>query len=294
MPRDIDGLLAGRLGFAGEVTGGAGGSICEVTSLENSGPGSLRECVQNPGPVWVRFSVSGEIRLGSELILGSDTTLDGRGANVTIRGELDLSGVDNVVIHNLAVTGSTEDAIQIKAASSNIWLDHLDLSDSEDGLIDITQGSTDVTVSWTRFSNHDKVMLIGIDGDHTQPANVTIHHCFFDHTGQRHPRLRFGQVHMFNNYLLAWIHYGVASSDGGQTLSEANIYQAGDDTRAVLTNMGGDPQEGTVRSAGDLALDGAVITQRGPDSVFTPPYAYQLEVATTTLADTIAAQAGTD
>lgn len=294
VPGDIDGLLARRMGFGGKVTGGAGGVVCEVTSLEDSGPGSLRECVQNLGPVWVRFSVSGEIRLRSELELGSNMTLDGRGASITIIGELVLAGVDNVVVHNLKVTDSPEDAIQIREGSTNVWLDHLDLSDSVDGLVDITQGSTDVTVSWTRFSDHDKVMLLGIDGDHTQPASVTIHHCFFDGTGQRHPRLRFGKVHMFNNYLRNWYHYGVASSDGGQTLSEANIYEAGDDTRAVLTHMGGDAQEGAVRSVDDLALEGAVITQRAPESVFTPPYAYQLEAATTSLADTIATQAGTD
>lgn len=291
---ELEGLLAGRMGFGRNVTGGAGGSVCTVTSLADSGPGSLRACAEIQGPVWVRFSVSGEIRLGSEIEVASNKTIDGRGAKITVRGKIEMSGVRNVVIHNIKVTGSPEDAIQIKAGSSNIWLDHLDLSNSGDGLVDITQGSTNVTVSWTRFHHHDKVMLLGIDGDHTQPPNVTIHHCLFDGTGQRHPRLRFGKVHMFNNYLRDWYHYGVASSDGGQTLSEANIYKAGSDTRAILTHMGDDAQQGLVRSNGDLALNGAVITERAPESVFGPPYGYQLQAASTSLANTIAAKAGTD
>jgi pectate lyase len=293
-PGELEGLLGGRMGFGGNVTGGAGGDICVVSSLADSGPGSLRECVEGGGTTWIRFGVSGEIRLGSELEVGSNKTIDGRDSSITIRGEVELSGVSNVVIHNIAITGSPEDAIQIKAGSSNVWLDHLSLSNSGDGLIDITQGSTNVTVSWTRFSNHDKVMLLGIDGDDSRPPQVTIHHCFFDGTGQRHPRLRFGKVHMFNNYLAGWIHYGVASSDGGQTLSEANIYQAGSDTRAVLTHMGDDAQEGTVRSVGDLTLNGAIINQRAPETVFTPPYGYNPEPASTTLATTIAATAGSN
>jgi pectate lyase len=292
VPGDVDGLLAGRLGFGGKVTGGAGGTVCVVSSLADSGAGSLRACAESAGPSWIRFGVSGEIRLGSEIEVASNKTIDGRDAKITVRGKLEMSGVNNVVIHNIRVTGSPEDAVQIKGGSSNIWLDHLDLSNSGDGLIDITQGSTNVTVSWTRFTNHDKVMLLGIDGDDARPPNVTIHHCFFDGTGQRHPRLRFGKVHMFNNYLRNWYHYGVASSDGGQTLSEANIYQAGSDPRAVLTHMADDANEGMVRSVGDLALNGAIITQRTPESVFTPPYGYQLQPATTTLADTIAANAG--
>ena len=75
-----------------------------------------------------------------------------------------------------------------------------------DGLLDITNASDLVTVSWNRFRNHDKMMLIGSSDSGTTAANdrgklrVTLHHNVFDGIGQRAPRVRFGQVHVYNNY----------------------------------------------------------------------------------------------
>lgn len=64
------------------------------------------------------------------------------------------------------------------------------------------------------FSDHDKTMLIGADPSHTMDRciRVTIHHCFFDGTRQRHPRVRFGKVHLFNNYTRNWGIYAVCAS----------------------------------------------------------------------------------
>ena len=72
-----------------------------------------------------------------------------------------------------------------------------------DGQLDITNASNHVTVSWNRFENHDKVMLIGSSDN--APADVgklkvTLHHNLFENLGQRVPRVRFGQVHVYNNY----------------------------------------------------------------------------------------------
>ena len=57
-------------------------------------------------------------------------------------------------------------------------------------------------------------MLIGADPSHVDDRciRVTIHHCFFDGTRQRHPRLRFGKVHLYNNYTRNWGIYAVCAS----------------------------------------------------------------------------------
>jgi pectate lyase len=57
-------------------------------------------------------------------------------------------------------------------------------------------------------------MLIGADPTHVgdRCIRVTIHHCFFDGTRQRHPRLRFGKVHLYNNYTRNWGIYAVCAS----------------------------------------------------------------------------------
>ncbi len=72
-----------------------------------------------------------------------------------------------------------------------------------DGQLDITNGSDYVTASWNRFTDHDKTMLIGSTNNPSQDLGklrVTVHHNHFENTLQRLPRVRFGQVHVYNNY----------------------------------------------------------------------------------------------
>ncbi|KAG6536353.1 hypothetical protein ZIOFF_001407 [Zingiber officinale] len=120
--------------------------------------------------------------------------------------------------------GNDVDGIQIKPKSRHIWIDRCSLQDYDDGLIDITYESTDITVSRCRFANHDKTMLIGADKSHVTDRCIrfTIHHYFFDGTRQRQPRLRFGKVHLYNNYTRNWSIYAVCASVEAHVLSNLN------------------------------------------------------------------------
>lgn len=71
------------------------------------------------------------------------------------------------------------------------------------------------------FANHNKTVLIGADPSHVgdRCIRVTIHHCFFDGTRQRHPRVRFGKVHLYNNYTRNWAIYAVCASMESQVIS---------------------------------------------------------------------------
>lgn len=104
--------------------------------------------------------------------------------------------------------------------TNHVWIDHNTFVDREtsddklpyyfgvlyqvhDGLLDITNASNYVTVSWNRFENHDKVMLIGSSDNAPADAGklkVTLDHNLFENLGQRVPRVRYGQVHVYNNY----------------------------------------------------------------------------------------------
>ena len=72
-----------------------------------------------------------------------------------------------------------------------------------DGLVDVTNESDLVTISWNRFSDHDKTMLVGSSDGATADRGklrITLHHNLFEDLGQRVPRVRYGQVHVYNNH----------------------------------------------------------------------------------------------
>jgi pectate lyase len=76
-----------------------------------------------------------------------------------------------------------------------------------DGQVDVTLLGTKVTVSNNVFRTHDKTNLLGgsdfaglVDGYGPGRIDVTFHGNHFLDTVQRMPRVRFGRVHVYNNY----------------------------------------------------------------------------------------------
>ncbi|KAM1333691.1 hypothetical protein ACFX15_009210 [Malus domestica] len=282
-------LSAQAEGFGRLAIGGLHGAVYHVTTLADDGPGSLREGCRQKEPLWIVFEISGTIHLQSYLNVSSYKTIDGRGQRIKLTGKgLRLKECEHVIVCNLEFEGGRGpdvDGIQIKPNSKHIWIDRCSLRDYEDGLIDITRGSTDITISRCHFSQHDKTMLIGSDPSHIDDRciRVTIHHCFFDGTRQRHPRVRFAKVHLYNNYTRNWGIYAVCASVESQIFSECNIYEAGQKKVAFkyLTEKAADketPMTGHIKSKGDLFVTG---TQAGlsPDGgehcVFHPTQHYQ-------------------
>ncbi|KAJ4764128.1 Pectate lyase [Rhynchospora pubera] len=282
--------LAGQAeGFGRHAIGGVHGSVYHVTSVADDGPGSLREGCRKKEPLWIVFEVSGTIHLSSYLRVSSYKTIDGRGQRVKLTGKgLQLKECEHVIVCNLEFEGGRGhdvDGIQIKPKSQHIWIDRCSLRDYDDGLIDITRESTDITVSRCYFANHDKTMLIGADCSHIgdRCIRVTIHHCFFDGTRQRHPRLRFGKVHLYNNYTRNWGIYAVCASVEAQIVSQCNIYEAGE-KKTVFKYMPEkaadreDVMAGWIKSEGDVFLNGAqpsLIDGSGADCIFKAEEMYQ-------------------
>jgi pectate lyase len=180
------------------------------------------------------------IRVGSNTtIVGVGKNAVVRGAWFDIRGTAGVAGSrTNIIIRNITFEdtfdcfpqwdptdgslgnwNSAYDSISLRD-SDHVWIDHNTFLDKEtidtslptffgrifqvhDGEVDITNASDLVTVSYNRFLDHDKVMLIGSSDSATADRNklrVTLHHNLFEGVGQRGPRVRFGQVHVYNNY----------------------------------------------------------------------------------------------
>ena len=82
------------------------------------------------------------------------------------------------------------DAIRLVTAT-NVWIDHNTLYDCQDGLIDVTRGSTNVTISNNWFRNQDKVMLLGHDDGYDRDKNMkvtVVYNHFGPNCNQRMPR----------------------------------------------------------------------------------------------------------
>lgn len=321
----VQSLFSMREGFGAATTGGLGGDVVTVTNLNDTGPGSLRAALMllpTSKPVWVKFSpgLSGTIALQSPINVPSNRTLDGRGANITLSGNgLNFFGNykgTNDIVNNISIkdiTGTENDAISIANLAKNIWIHRTTLSgQSGDGLLDITNGATDITISWSAFADHDKVMAINsyettvVNGveqlngheldfyDRDKDARVTLHHNTFVNTGQRHPRAVFGKVHMYNNLFSGWGSYGIGSSFRAQTLAEGNLFEhtGTRGNKALLTQVGIDPEPGFARLLNNLFGGTALAASFMPELVFSTSYQYRCQEANEALKTTLLAEAG--
>jgi pectate lyase len=288
------------VGF-GQATGGAAGPDVWVTSLADDGPGTLRAAATAAGPAWIRFAVSGTLRLERNLPVAADKTIDGRGASILITHRGLVLQQRNVIVENLRFddlrTPETQDAILIDRGSE-LWIDHCSFTGAGDKLVSSYSG-TDITVSWSHFFHHEQVMEFGSYSTRELAAatRVTVHHNYFDHTGYRNPRVNYGWVHAFNNYLVGWTTHGMSSVRNAQLLSEANVFEAGPDRNALISSKGKRTKDhipGDTKSRGDLFLNGAEAQLFDPGAVFEPSsyYPYRAEPATRALAASVAAGAG--
>lgn len=282
-------------GFGETTTGGADGEVVTVTNLNNSGAGSLREAVSMTGPKWIMFEegLQGTINLSSALKVKSNKTIDGRGADITLSGDtLQVTEEDNVIVTHLKFEGAGTDAIRIRNGSSNIWVHQNSLSNAGDGLIDVIFGSKNITISRNHFSSHVKTVLLGLGGV-ADEANITatLHHNFFDGTGERMPRLRSGKVHSYNNYIAGWNWAPAYVEASGEVYSEANIYEAGGRKRA--SNYP-DENPGYLKLVNDLMENGAFHKTTGASNVFTPSdfYGYQADAANASLKSDVMSNTG--
>lgn len=294
-------LLSERVGFGRHTTGGAGGPVVSVTSLANDGPGTLREAAEAAGPAWIRFEVSGVINLDAPILVQSDKTIDGRGADITVAGDglFVQNGNGNVIVNNLRLRDSSDDLLRFYNGGARMWVHHCDLSNGGDGAFDATEGVTEVTVSFTHIFDHDKAMLIGAGGDDGDGATMrwTGYRNWYEDVVQRMPFIRMGHAHSFNN-LIMW-RSGTAMSvriSPGQMLVENNILMPQTNVGHKVVTEGSN--RGAVRFVGNLErpLAGDVIefTEFMPDTVFDPAvsYPYTAAPADESLIEEIRATAG--
>ena len=158
---------------------------------------------------------------------------------------------------------SQYDSISIKGGT-HIWIDHSSFQDGpetvekyfgrkyehRDGLVDITNEADYITISYSTFENHNKTMLIGSSDSKISDEgklHVTLHHNYFHDVVQRLPRVRFGQVHVYNNYFASdttngeyAYAYALGVGKNSQIYAENNVADiAGKDYTSFVKVFGG-------------------------------------------------------
>lgn len=222
-------LEHGLVGFAATqaygtegTIGGGLGKVVRVTTEAD-----LRKYCIAAEPYVILYE--GNITLTNEqdIQVASDKTIIGLNANAVLDGiGFNANGVSNVIIRGFTIRKAHADAIAFRD-SHHVWVDHCDLSDSDDGLLDFTIGSDLLTVSWNRFSNHDKVSVCNSGTQHYEDVdkqNVSYHHNSFIKTTQRNPRIGYGRGHVWNNYYESVSSYCVGYFTGARVVIEKNYF----------------------------------------------------------------------
>ena len=207
----------------------------------------------------------------------SNTSVLGVGPEAGFEGGmLYLEKVNNIIIRDLHFSdafdlfpawdpndnghgewNSEYDTVSLRGAT-HVWVDHCTFDDGarpdlgeriafgqriqrHDGLLDITQQSNFVTVSWNVFRQHDKTTLVGSsDGQVLDQGKlkITFHHNLWEQVKERTPRVRYGEVHVYNNLFVARSDgpyaYGYSLGVGAKShvFSERNVWETSADIGA--------------------------------------------------------------
>jgi len=211
------------------TTGGGNGKVVNAKTLSDL----TTYCGSSEALIII---VEGTISSTNPVTVKSNKTIIGKGTTAKLNGVgLNMSGVSNIIIRNLTITGSA-DGIAARN-THHLWVDHCDIYDNGDGLLDITQQSSYCSVTWCKFyyvnqTEHRLACLIGSGGgDHPEDwgyLKVTYHHNWYEKKlMERMPRLMYGQAHIFNDYYTTTGNsYCVGVGSYGAALIENNYFKS--------------------------------------------------------------------
>lgn len=239
----------GAEGFGTLTAHGRGGRVIQVTNLNDTGPGSLREALTATGPRIVVFHVGGlitlatpiEIRTPGLYVAGQTAPGDG----ITVRGSQISVKASDVVIRYVrsragdgtvgTACGSRDGFQIINGPWKNVVLDHVSASWGVDENMSIwpsasSTATTDITIQWSIISEgllnschpegpHGMGVLLG-----DFSSNISFHHNLMAHNNQRNPRIK-GSVRNADIVNNVFYNYGQIAGQFGESnkLSTANF-----------------------------------------------------------------------
>lgn len=273
----------GAQGGGASSVGGRGGEVYYVTTLADSGPGSLREALENDIPRYVLFKVGGVIKLLTPIEIGSYKTIAGQtapGGGITItaesmteRGPLFFVYLKHDVFiryvtlrHGVNVftpTGLQGDATISESnfsvlGSYNVLVDHCtatwgNVNNLGPWSADGTVPSYNFTVQWSilaeaPYTNQSTGFNAGGDAGAMADAalDVDVHHNLFTANGHRNPLLKVNRGRVINNIISNWGYFGAGYVDGSKIDIIGNLFKetTRSDSTHVIVYEGDTPNEG--------------------------------------------------
>jgi hypothetical protein len=255
-----------------------------VTTLDDSGEGSLRSAMEASGPRVCVFRVSGTITLKSAIQVRTPyLTVAGQTspAGVEIRGDQEpdgdwgvwfINGAHDIVLRHLRVRmggnlkhdagnnilfyGTAEPGVR------DVIVDHCSVSWGSDTQLDWYGSFLDrATFQWNMIA--ECYMGIHVGGSRA-PKNLTLHHNLFANLGQRSPLIQHASLFDFrNNVIYNWSgnnasvfgQFALNSSAFGNVVN--NLWLAGPESGSPYLNVGnGGPEriDGKAAEAGGTKL----------------------------------------
>lgn len=202
----------GAQGFGAlNTTGGRGGQVIYVTTLNCDGAGSLNEALNTPGPKYILFKVSGVIDCAAEIVWG-DCYIAGQSSpgGVIVRGIIaddwyePNNGAKNIIIRHLNSRPATEqiragrgwvadDALRLDAAK-RVVIDHCSFANATDEAIQISR-SNNITIQYSQLAetlgDHYEFggMLLNYSANNHRKDSISIHHNIWNRIGGRMPEI---------------------------------------------------------------------------------------------------------
>jgi len=252
----------GAEGFGATTPGGRGGRVLRVTTLADSGPGSLRAALDERGPRIVVFTLSGVIDNERPLCIEEPfVTVAGQSApgdGITLAGEEVRIQAHDVVLRHLRIrTGDARppqdgwdnrDAVNFghprrPGDTHDVVLDHCSLSWAVDETLTVWYRAHDVTVQHCLLAEplmkskhpegpHSMGILIG-EGS----ANVSLHHNLIADSNGRNPQVAgAGVVDVRDNVVFNWGEYAALFKGRGNKINFVNnFYKRGPDSAKAWT-----------------------------------------------------------
>ena len=167
-----------------------------------------------------------------------DLTIIGRG-DVVLNFGINVKRSWNVIIRNITFQDYYDDGVNIgEPETHHVWVDHCTFGhpttrpvnkDHPDGGVDIKDGASYITVSWCHFRNSWKTGLVGHSDNNgttdTGRLKSTFYMNYYLNTHSRHPRVRFGEVHVLNNTYEGVTNYGIAAANQARVVAEGNFFR---------------------------------------------------------------------